>query len=203
MRRGQQAQCSCMPVVKAFDTVGVDTLHKQTVLNFFTFLVKIISSHLHPLAIQTQFQAITSTCRGMLSRMCQVGLVYPFLFRPCVHDMHTLSRQAQLALYADDTAILVIFRQPTLHVSDLEHWLRDWWIANKHHLLEEYARCNQKPLPVHLSGEPIQWVDIARYLRIAPEKHLTQSTVVNRLGKKKAQTMASPGPLLNMTTGLS
>lgn len=84
-----------MPVAKAFDTVEVDTLlHKQTILNFLTFLVKIISSHLHPLAIQTSFQSITSTCCGMLSRMCQVGLVYPVLFRPCVNDMHTLSRQA-------------------------------------------------------------------------------------------------------------
>jgi len=81
-----------MPVTKVFDTVGVDSLlNKQPIL---TFLVKFISSHLYPLAIQTTFQSVTSTCRGMLSRMCQVGLVYPVLFRPCVNDMHTLSRQA-------------------------------------------------------------------------------------------------------------
>jgi len=46
----------------------------------------------------------------MLSRMCQVGRVYPVLFRPCVNDMHTLSRQALLALYEDDMAIIVILR---------------------------------------------------------------------------------------------
>jgi len=79
-----------MPVAKAFDTVGVDSIHhKQTIMNFPTFLVKIISSHMHQLAVQTLFQSITSTCRGMLCRMCQVGLVYPVFFRTYVNDMHT------------------------------------------------------------------------------------------------------------------
>jgi hypothetical protein len=77
------------------------------------------------------------------------------------------------SLYADDTAVIVTSRKPALLVSylesylaDLELWLRKWWIAinvSKSMAMLFTRRRIQTPRPVALFGEPVVWVDTARY----------------------------------------
>ena len=52
--------------------------------------------------------------------MAQGGLIYPVLFSLYVRDMTQPFDHVQLALYEDDTAIIAMFREPTLFVSYLE-----------------------------------------------------------------------------------
>jgi hypothetical protein len=61
------------------------------------------------------------------------------------------------------------------------------------------TRCIQTPRPVQLFGEPIQWVDTARYL----DARLTWSAHVNQVGRKAAQRLGVLGLLLNRRSGLS
>jgi hypothetical protein len=85
-------------------------------------------------------------------------------------------RTVELALYADDTAIIATSRKPTLLVSylesylnDLQRWLSEWRIAinvSKSTAII-FARAVRRfilPRPVTLFGEAIEWLDRIRYL---------------------------------------
>jgi hypothetical protein len=121
-----------LDVAKAFDTVWVDGLpFKLTALNFPFYLVKTISSYLHKRTIDASFQTATSTRRGMRATQAT-----PVFFKLYVNNTPVPSRHVELALYADDTAIIATSRSPALlvsyleaYLSDLERWLRVWRIA--------------------------------------------------------------------------
>jgi hypothetical protein len=90
--------------------------------------------------------------------------------------MPSPSHHVELALYADDTAIIATCRKPTLLVSyleeylnELQRWLTEWRIAfnvSKSTAII-FASAGQRFIqrrPVTLYGEPIEWVDTTRYL---------------------------------------
>jgi hypothetical protein len=175
-----------LDVTKAFDTVWVNgLLYKLTVLNFQSYLVKTVSSYLDCRTFQMSFQSATSTRRGMRAGVAQGGLVSPMLFRRYVNDIHTPSRHVELAHYADDTALVATSRSPSLLVGyleaflgRLERWLRDWRIAinvskSTAVLFVKAARRIQRPRPVQFLGEPIRWVETARYLGVILDTQLT------------------------------
>ena len=63
-------------------------------------------------------------------------LISPVLFVLYVNDMPSPSNHVELALCADDTAIIATFRKPTLlviylesYLTDLQQWLSEWRIA--------------------------------------------------------------------------
>jgi hypothetical protein len=124
-------------VAKAFDTVWVDGLFfKLTALNFPSYLVKIISSYLRNRTLEAAFLTATSTSRCMCAGVAQGGLVSPVLFSLYTKDMPVLSLNVDLALYADDTAIIATSRKSALliryletYLGDIERWLREWRIA--------------------------------------------------------------------------
>jgi hypothetical protein len=126
-----------LDVSKAFDTVWVDGLpYKLTLLNFPSYIVHTISSYLSGRTFEASFQTATSSRRGMRAGVAQGGLIFPVLFILYVSDMPSPSHQVELALYADDTAIIAMSRKPTLLVSylesylkDLQRWLSEWRIA--------------------------------------------------------------------------
>jgi hypothetical protein len=113
-----------LDVAKAFDTVWVEgLLYKLTVLNFPPYLVKTISSYLQCRTFQMIFQSTTSTCHGMRAGVAQGGVVSPVLFSLYVNDIPTPSRHVQLALYADDTALMATARSPSFLFNYLEAYL--------------------------------------------------------------------------------
>ena len=99
-------------------------------------------------------------------------------------------------LYADHTAVITTSRQPALlaryletYLSDLERWLSKWRIAinvskSSAMLFSKTGRRIPKPREVRLVGEPIQWVDDARYLGVTLDKGLT--FLKHRSGKKES-----------------
>ena len=87
----------------------------------------------------------------------------------CLYDdMPSPSHHVELALYADDTAVIDTSRKPTLRVSylqsylnDLRRWLSEWRIAinvskKRVIIVAREARRFIQPRPVTLFGEPIQ-----------------------------------------------
>jgi hypothetical protein len=150
----------------------------------------------------------------MRAGVAQGGIISPFLFSLYVNDMPSPSRHVDLALYADDTAVIATFRQPALlvrylevYLRDLERWLSEWRIAIKVSkssamLVAKTDRCIPKPRAVQLFGEPIEWVDDFRYLGVTLDKRLTWSKHIDQVRKKAAQRLGTLGPLLNRS-GLS
>ena len=108
-------------MVKAFDTVWIDgLLYKFTLLNFPSYIVHTISPYLQDQTFEASFQAANSYRRGMRAGVAQGGLISPVLFSLYVNDMLSPSHHVELALYADDTAIIATSRKPTPLVSYLE-----------------------------------------------------------------------------------
>jgi hypothetical protein len=177
-----------LDVAKAFDTVWVKgLLYKLTILNFPSFQVKTKSSYLHCRTFQMSLHSVISTGRDMRAGVAQVGLVSPVLFSLYVNDRHTPSHHVELGQYAGDTAPVATSRSPSLLVGNLEtylgrfkHWLRDWRTAinvskSAAVFFVKTARRIQKPTPAQFIGQPIQWVETARYLGMILDTQLTWS----------------------------
>jgi len=112
----------------------------------------------------------------MRAGVAQGGLISPVLFSLYVNDMPPHSHHVELAIYADDTAIISTSRKPTLLVSylesylnDLQRCLSDWRIAinvSKSTAII-FARAGRRfiqPRPLTLFRAPIELVDTTRYL---------------------------------------
>ena len=143
------------------------------VLNFPSYVVHIISLYLRGRTIKASF--LTATSRHVV--WGGAGWVdFPLLFSLNVNDMPKPSHHVELALYADDTAIIATSRTPVLlvsylqsYLSHLERWLTEWRIAinvSKSSAII-FARAGRRfiqPRSVTLFGKPIIWVDTIRYL---------------------------------------
>jgi hypothetical protein len=125
------------------------------------------------------------------------------------------AQHVELALYADDTAVIATSRKPTLLVSylesylnDLQRWLSEWRIAinvskSTAIIFAHAGRRFNQLLPVTLLGEPIEWVDTTRYLGVTLDKGLIWSPHIDQVRKKTAQRLGMLGPLLNRKSDLS
>jgi len=143
------------------------------------------------------------------------GLISPVLFCLYVNDMASPSHHVDLAIYADETAIIATSRKPTLLVSyldlypnDLQRWLSELRIAINvsQSTVIIFVRAGRRfiqPRPVTLFGKPIEWVDTTRYLGATLDKGLTWSPHIDKVRKKTAQRMGTLGPLLNRKRDLS
>jgi hypothetical protein len=99
-----------LDVAKAFDTVWIDgLLYKLRLLNFPSYIIHTISSYLRVRTFEASFQKATSSRRCMLAGVAQGGLITTVLFSLYV-DMPSPSQHVELALYADDTAIIATSR---------------------------------------------------------------------------------------------
>jgi hypothetical protein len=104
-------------VAKAFDAIWVDDLlYKLTVLNFPSYFVRTISSHMHGWTFEASFQTATFTRCGMWARVAQGSLVSSILFSLCV-NIPAQFHHVESALCGDDTAIIATSRKPMLLVS--------------------------------------------------------------------------------------
>jgi hypothetical protein len=145
----------------------------------------------------------------MRAGVAQGGIISPVLFSLYVNDMSSHFCHVELAFYADDTAIIPTSRQPALlvkyletYLCDLERWMSKWRIAinvskSSVMLFAKTGRRIPKPRAVQLFGEPVKWVDDARYLGVTLHKRLTWSKCMNQARKKAAQRLGTLGSLLN------
>jgi hypothetical protein len=123
-------------VTKAFDSIWIDgLLYKPTLLNFPSYIVHAISLYLRGRTFEASIHTATSSRRGMRAGVAQGGLISP-LVSLYVNDMPSPSQHVELALYADDTAVIATSRKPTLlvrylesYLNDLQRWLSEWRIA--------------------------------------------------------------------------
>ena len=132
------------------------------------------------------------------------GVISSVLFILYVH-MPSSSRHVDLALYTDDTFIITISRQPELlvkyqetYLSDLERWLKEWRfaISTSKSTALLLGKASRHIPTSSIFGEPIPWVDTARYLGVTLDKRLRWSTHIEQARKNAAQRLGLFGPLL-------
>jgi hypothetical protein len=129
--------------------------------------------------------------------------------------MPSPSHHVELALYADDTAIIAMSHKLTLLISyleaylnDLQCWLTEWKLAIdvSKSTATIFARARRRfiqPRQVTLFGEPIEWVDTTRYLGVTLDTRLTWSPHIDQVRKRAAQRLGTLCPLLNRKSDLS
>jgi hypothetical protein len=151
----------------------------------------------------------------MRAGVAQGGLISAVLFSLYVNDMPSPSHHLELALYADDTAIIATSRKPTLLVSYLESYQNELhrWLSERRIAINVskstaiiFARAGRRfiqPRPVTLFGEPTDWVVATRYLGVTLDRRLTWSPHIDQVRKRTAQRMGMLGPLLNRKSDLS
>jgi hypothetical protein len=151
----------------------------------------------------------------MWAGVAQSELISPIILSVYVNDMPSPSHHVQLALYADDTAIIATFRKPTLlfsylnsYLNELQHWLTEWRIVinvskSTAIIFARAGRRFSQPRPVTLFGEPIEWFDTTRYLRVTLDTQLIWSPHIDQVRKRAAQRLGMLGPLLNRKSDLS
>jgi hypothetical protein len=112
----------------------------------------------------------------MRAGVAQGALISPVLFSLYVNDTPSPSHHVELALYADDTAVIATFHKPTLLVSYLESYLNNLqrWLSERRIAINVskssaiiFARAGRRfiqPRPVTLFREPIEWVETTRCL---------------------------------------
>ena len=141
-----------LDVVKAFDNVWVDgLLYKITILSFPSYLVKTIS-YLKGRTFEASFQTVTYTSRRMRAGVDQGGIISPVLFSLYVNDLTSPSRHVELALYAEDTAVIAMPRQPALLVRYLETYLSG--LGGGSQSMSPRALQCSSPIPVGESRNP-------------------------------------------------
>jgi hypothetical protein len=111
------------------------SFYKLTLLNFPSYIVLTISSYVRGRTFEASFQTATSSRQGMRAGVAQGILISLVLFSLYI-DMPLPLHHVELALYADDTAVIATSRKPTLLVSylesylnDLQRWLSEWTIV--------------------------------------------------------------------------
>jgi hypothetical protein len=142
----------------------------------------------------------------MRAGVAQGRLISPVLFSLYVNDMPSPAHHVELALYADDTAIIATSHKLTLLVSyresylnDLQRWLSEWRITinvSKSTVII-FARARQRfiqPRPVTLLGEAIQWVERTRYLGVTLDTQLNWSPHIAQIRKRTAKRKGALGP---------
>jgi hypothetical protein len=94
--------------------------HEEVREGEFGQALQLIYFYLNSQKFEVSFQAATSTCR-MRAGVAQGGILSPVLFSLYVKDMPSSSHHVDLALYADDTAVVATYRQPALFVNIWTH----------------------------------------------------------------------------------
>jgi len=145
-------------------------------------------------------------------RVNQGGLISPVLFNLYVNDIPLLSHHVELALRADDTAIIATSRKllvsyPDSHL-DLQLWLREWRIAINFSKRTPiiFARAGRRLIQTSTSNtlwEPIELVDTTHYLGVTLDTGLTWSSHIDRFRNRTAQSLGTLGPFLKRKSDLS
>jgi hypothetical protein len=129
----------------------------------------------------------------MRAGVAQSGLISPVIFHMYVNDTSTPSHHVELGQYEDGTALIATSRSSSLlvvyleaYLGRLEGWLRDWRIAINVSKITAMlsvtaARRIQKPRALQLLGQPIQWVETARYFGLILDTQRTCLEHVNQV----------------------
>ncbi|GFW71097.1 RNA-directed DNA polymerase from mobile element jockey [Trichonephila clavipes] len=185
-----------LDIAKAFDKIRHDGLLIKLIrFDFPAPLIKFIHSFLSHRSFRVRVDRILSSPRPIRSGLPQGSLSSPLLFTLYVNDIPQTAL-SHLAMFADDTAIITQNKRFSVVISNMQHyisllelWLNDWKIkvnASKSACLM-FTRKNQLLVgltPVTIFGQPVPWVNVAKYVGLFLDAKLTFARHVEQTRKK-------------------
>lgn len=202
-----------LDIQKAFDTVWHDGLfYKLIQLGIPKYLIKFIKSYLAERKFQVIINDSLSNPYEITAGVPQGSILGPILFNIYLHDLPR-SKDIELALFADDTAIIATGKKPASIINKLQRALRQmykyytkWKIkinANKCQAVY-YTHLRNKPHScLHYNYIPIEWNPSAQYLGLTIDSKLTWKEHVYNTTKKSKRIMHEIYSLINTNSRLS
>lgn len=196
-----------LDVAKAFDRVWHEGLLSKLIrLEFPGYLVNLIHSYLTGRSFTVHINGATSSPRPILAGVPQGSIISPILFNLFTNDIPTSIPNTELALYADDAAIICQSFQPKQLGKYLQHALEiigPWYDANrvaihpdKTHATLFSQRRNPDPPEIRLDGKIITWTNTNLYLGVTLDSKLRWKEHVEKIASKANGKIAALYPLL-------
>nr|CAH7757711.1 unnamed protein product [Callosobruchus chinensis] len=202
-----------LDVSKAFDKVWHEGLLYKLIQKGFPFwLLKLLKSYLEGRKFRIKINNTLSTLRPIKAGVPQGSVLGPILYSLFIHDV-PCSRNCEVYLYADDTAIVAQSRSGDLvHVGlqlaadEVLEWA-DRWLIKINHSKTQAIYCTKKrrgvPLEVSVNGSRIPWETSAKYLGITLDKGMTWQKHTEALKTKFEITFRQLYPMLCRSSKLS
>ncbi|GFV12199.1 RNA-directed DNA polymerase from mobile element jockey [Trichonephila clavipes] len=201
-------------ITKAFDKIWHDGLLIKLIrLDFPAPLIKSIHSFLSNRSFRVRVDRILPS-RPIRSGLPQGSLSSPLLFTLYVNDIPQTD-SSHLAMFADDTAVISQNKRFSVVISNLQHyisllelWLNDWKVkvnASKSACLM-FTRRSQLPVgltPVTIFGQPVPWVNVAKYLGLFLDAKLTFAYHIEQTRKKAIAVHAMLKKLISRRSKLA
>lgn len=195
-----------LDVSKAFDTVWHEGLiYKLLNAGISRPLVRLIQSFLVNRKFRAKIQKTYSTVRTLEAGVPQGSVLSPILYSLFTRDIPKTPK-SQLAVYADDTAILARSKSPALlnrYLQDattaIELWMSKWLIKvnpEKSSALFVTRKRIQPTTHVKMFGENINWVKQVKYLGVMFDSRLSFIPHVKYTVSKAKGAMATLYPLI-------
>jgi hypothetical protein len=172
-----------LDVAKAFDTVWHDGLvYKLHAAGVPLAMVRLLTSFLNRRVFHAKIGQVLSTQREIQAGVPQGSVLSPTLYAIFTADIPKPDN-TKIALYADDTAILVRSWSPRIisrdlqgAVESLESWFRTWRIdvnPEKSNAILFTKRHFRPVGEVAMFNRVIPWTTVVKYLGVKFDNHLT------------------------------
>ena len=211
-----------LDIAQAFDRVWHDGLvHKLMLLKFPPYIIHIIQSYLTDRTFEVHLLNSISSTRPIKAGVPQGSILGPTLFNLYINDIPR-SPNTELALYADDTAIIAQSlrgKQACQYLeealSELEDWYEDWRIkvnvsksnavlfTRKKKTSRKKRVVYNETSPIELFDEVIPWQREAKYLGVTLDAKLNWNTHIRETAKKAKSRLGMLCPVLNNKSKLS
>lgn len=203
-----------LDVASAFDKVWhIGLLYKLHTINIPLYLFHLIHSYLANRTFQVTLLNAKSNRRVIRAGVPQGSVIAPTLFSLYVRDIPA-HPQTELALYADDTAVIATSKKIELlqkyldqHLLQIQEWLKLWRIkvnvSKSAAVLFTRRRRFPQPRPLALCGENIQWAKDVKYLGVTLDSSLTFRLHIENVRNKARRTKGILRSLFHKRSKLS
>lgn len=211
--RKQSTGAIFLDVSKAFDKVWHEgLLYKIAHANIPIGLCRLTASFLKQRRFRIKLDQTKSTLRPATAGVPQGSTLSPLLFSLFIHDIPR-TRNTELALYADDTAVYsrstapwLITRRLQEAAENLEDWFSRWRIgvnAEKSTAMFLSKRLHQPDRGIMIFNQEIPWRDTTKYLGIIIDRKLLWKAHIQARANKTKAALSSLFCLLNRKSKLN
>lgn len=203
-----------LDIEKAFDTVWHQGLiYKLNSYNIPKYIIKIIISYLENRTFSIKVNNSLSQTQIVVAGVPQGSILGPILFLYFINDIPK-SKNTNLALFADDTAIIAqswrkeqAIKYLQDHIEKLENYYETWKIkinVTKTELVIFSKKEKKKQhFTLHMNDTPIQSKKEAKYLGVILDQNLDFNSHIKNAKKKGYAAMSLLYNLLNRNSKVS
>jgi hypothetical protein len=195
-----------LDIEKAYYTVWTrGLLSKLITYNFPAYLIAFLNSYLTDRTFVVVVDGAPFSCRTQQAGLPQGAVLSPILFTLYISDIPSIPH-VQLALYADDTALLTqswrtdtIVRRLSTAVDRLIKYFTRWQLRVNTTKTEAIIFTKRRPLPparLCIDEQEIPWSTEVQYLGLHLAPTLTFTTHVRRTAHTALGHLANLFPLL-------